>query len=143
MPRLVPIEATDAPLREALLSASLPVADLTEPGRTFFRLDGDGETIGFGGYELYGPDMLLRSVVVVPAHRGHGHGETLTELVLSAGARAGARDAYLMTASAEVFFERHGFRRIPRHEAPASILATRQATTICSSAAMLTRRLDA
>ena len=132
----------DAPdLRAALEGAELPVEDLTDGGRTFFRCIDDGHVVGYAGYELYGEDALLRSVVVLPEDRGRGYGRKVTEAVLDRAHGAGARDAYLLTTTAEAFFEHAGFRTIERAEAPASILATKQAATICATAAMLTRRI--
>ena len=135
--------APDSPeLRAALEGADLPTEDITEAGRSFFRLDADGQTIGFGGYEVHNGSALLRSVVVLPQHRGKGFGRVIAEAVLARAAKAGAHQAYLLTTTAEVFFERAGFTRIDRSSAPAEILATRQAATICSTAALLTRPID-
>lgn len=132
--------AADAPdLRAALEAAALPTADLADGGRTFFRFEDRGRPVGYGGYELYGEHALLRSVVVVPEMRGKGFGRAVTEAVLARAAAAGARQAYLLTTTAEPFFEHAGFEPIARTGAPAEILATRQATTICSTAALLTR----
>ena len=130
----------DAPdLRAALEAAALPTTDLTDNGRTFFRFEDQGRPVGYGGYELYGEHALLRSVVVLPEVRGKGFGKAVTEGVLARAARAGARQAYLLTTNAEPFFEHAGFAPIARDEAPSDILATKQATTICSTAALLTR----
>jgi N-acetylglutamate synthase-like GNAT family acetyltransferase len=130
----------DAPdFRSALLGAALPTDDLADPGRTYFRFAIDGRPVGFGGYEIYGSDMLLRSVVVLPERRGRGLGRLLVERVLAHAAEAGARRAYLLTTSAEGFFEKAGFKVIDRAEAPAAILATRQASAICTTAPLLTR----
>jgi arsenate reductase/amino-acid N-acetyltransferase len=95
--------------------------------------------VGYGGYELYGEHALLRSVVVLPAVRGKGFGKAVTEGVLAQAAKAGAQQAYLLTTNAEPFFAHVGFAPIARAEAPSDILATKQATTICSTAALLTR----
>ena len=134
--------AADAPeLVAALEGASLPTEDLGDVGRSFFVFEDAGHTIGFGGFELYGEDMLLRSVVVLPEARGQGYGHAVTEAVLVAARDAGARRAFLLTTTAESFFEHEGFARIERASAPASILATKQAATICSTAALLTRPL--
>ena len=65
----------------------------------------------------------------------------LTGTSNSACSEAGARTAYLLTTTAEAFFAHDGFVRIERSKAPPSILATKQATIICSSAALLTRRV--
>ena len=53
--------------------------------------------MGYGGYELYGEDVLLRSVVVLPAMRGKGLGRALTESLLARAGEAGARRAFLLT----------------------------------------------
>jgi N-acetylglutamate synthase-like GNAT family acetyltransferase len=136
----IPADAPD--LRAALEGAELPVEDLNDGGRTFFRCIDDGRVVGYAGYELYGEDALLRSVVVMPSDRGRGYGRKVTDAVLERAHDAGARDAYLLTTTAEAFFEHAGFRMIDRAEAPASILATKQATTICATAAMLTRTIS-
>jgi N-acetylglutamate synthase-like GNAT family acetyltransferase len=132
--------AGDAPdLHAALEAAALPTTDLADGGRTFFRFEDHGRPVGYGGYELYGEHALLRSVLVLPTVRGKGFGKAVTEGVLAQAAKAGARQAYLLTTTAEPFFAHAGFAPIARAGAPSDILATKQATTICSTAALLTR----
>jgi N-acetylglutamate synthase-like GNAT family acetyltransferase len=132
--------SADAPqLSAALEAAELPTDDLNDEGRSFFSIEDGGRTIGYGGYEIYGPDVLLRSIVVLPDLRGQGFGRAVTAAVLAEAAKAGGRTAYLLTTTAERFFERDGFMRIERVAAPAAIASTQQATTICSTASMLAR----
>jgi N-acetylglutamate synthase-like GNAT family acetyltransferase len=135
------ISAKAPELIAALEAADLPTEDLGDGGRAFFAFEEDGKLVGFGGFELYGEDVLLRSVVVLPEVRGKGHGRAVTEAVLARAREAGARNAYLLTTTAESFFEHGGFARIERVAAPASILATKQAATICSTATLLTRSI--
>jgi len=142
MPALVSIAADAPDLRSALETAELPTDDIAEPGRSFFRYDDGGEPVGYGGYELHGEHVLLRSVVVLPTRRGKGLGRDLAEAVLAEAAAAGARRAWLLTTTAEDFFVHWGFSRIHRNTAPQAILETRQAATICTTAALLTRTLD-
>lgn len=137
-----PVPSDDPHLRDALIAASLPVEDLAEPGRVFLRFAPAGNVVGYGGYEKHGKAVLLRSVVVLPEARGEGFGRAITEGVLSQARADGCTTAYLLTTDAAPFFEHLGFRRIDRIEAPEAIRATRQATSICSSATMLVRRLD-
>jgi N-acetylglutamate synthase-like GNAT family acetyltransferase len=127
-------------LRAALQAAGLPVDDLADVGRTFLRFTENGAVVGYGGFELHAPNVLLRSIVVLPHIRGKGHGKTATDLLLQAAYDAGARHAYLLTTDAAPFFERAGFRPIPRDKAPADILATRQAASLCPSTAALLAR---
>jgi N-acetylglutamate synthase-like GNAT family acetyltransferase len=132
--------AADAPeLSAALEAAQLPVEDIHEAGRSFFAIEDAGRGVGYGGFEIYGPDVLLRSIVVLPEHRGQGYGRAVTAALLAEAAKLGGRQAYLLTTTAERFFEREGFGIIGRDQAPASILSTRQATTICSTASLLSR----
>lgn len=135
------IDATDAGLINALAGASLPTEDIAEDGRRFFRFESDGAAIGYGGYEAYGQDALIRSIVVLAGHRGKGWGQALTGQLLADLAQQGVAQAFLLTTDARIFFERLGFTSMQRQDAPASILATQQATHICSSAALLCRRL--
>lgn len=56
-----------------LNAASLPSADLADPGRLFFRFEADS-LVGYGGLEGEGADRLLRSIVILADRRGHGLG---------------------------------------------------------------------
>jgi N-acetylglutamate synthase-like GNAT family acetyltransferase len=139
--RAHPVAGSDGGLKEALVAASLPIDDITEGGRRFFRFDRDGTVVGYGGFEPLGSYALLRSLVVLPEARGQGNGRAVTEAVAEKAREAGCSEAYLLTATATEFFEHLGFERMARVDAPQTILATRQASSICSSAAVLTRTL--
>ena len=52
-------------VRQLLKSAGLPFDDVGEPGRLFYRLELAGTPVGWAGLESYGPDALLRPVVVL------------------------------------------------------------------------------
>ncbi len=136
-----PIDCSAPELIAALEAANLPTEDLSAAKGAFFAFEDEGRPVGFGGFELYGSDILLRSIVVLPEERGKGYGRAVTEAVLDRAQSVGARNAYLLTTTAETFFEQKGFARIERTAAPASILATKQATTICSTAALFARPL--
>lgn len=132
------IAADDPGLIAALKDEQLPVDDLGEPNRTFYVYRSlAGAVLGYGGYELYGPDVFLRSVVVVPQARGKKTGRNLVPLLLYRAYGEGARTAWLLTMSAADFFEKMKFRRRSRDEAPAVILATRQAKALCPASAVL------
>ena len=136
----------DSPdLAAALTAAGLPTADLADPGRSFFHfatLERDG--IGWGGFELYGADVLLRSLVVMPHFHGQGYGRNLTALLMRRAYDQGARQAYALTSDskARAFFERLGFAACDRASAPSAIQNTRQASGLCqASATLLTKRI--
>jgi arsenate reductase len=125
-------------LRAALTAAGLPVADLDEPGRRFFRYHTlGGEFTGWAGFELLGDLALVRSLVVPEASRGRGLGRAILPLLLRRAYDAGARRAFVLALTASGFFHHLGFKPISRAEAPPAILATRQATDLCPDSATL------
>lgn len=126
-----------------LEAAGLPTGDLLEPGRTFFRygLLG-GTTVGFGGFERHGPDALLRSLCLMPRFHRQGIGRNMALLLMRRAFDRGARRAFAFAGTPETaaFLQALRFVEISRDAAPASILATRQATALCpASAPLLTR----
>lgn len=134
------IAPDDPDLVAALAAEKLPTDDLMEAGRLFFRFEENGVLLGFGGLELVGDNALLRSIVVPPRSRGHGAGKHITGQLLDQAAERGITEIYLLTTSAAGFFEAAGFRRIQREAAPAQILATRQASSLCPANAVLLKR---
>lgn len=131
-------------LAATLTAAGLPADDIDEPGHTFLRFeDAAGHTIGFGGWESHGSDILLRSITVAPGLRGQGLGCRIVEKVLGEAHAAGALKAYLLTTSAQGFFAGRGFEVIARDAVPASILESRQAAGLCpASAVIMVRKLS-
>lgn len=127
----------DQDLRAALQAAELPIDDLEQTGRVFFRFADQGRIVGFGGMEPYGDCALLRSVVVLPDQRGRGYGEAISRRLLDEAGRGGARAVYLLTERAAAFFEHLGFAKVDRATAPAVILQTRQAASLCPASAGL------
>lgn len=142
--RDAPIAGGDAGLAAALTRENLAVDDLGEPGRRFFVYRSlAGAVLGYGGYELYGTEALLRSIVVTPDSRGHGIGRNLVALLGYRALREGAQTAWLLTATAADFFEKLKFQRRAREDAPPAILATRQAQSLCpASAVLLAKKLE-
>jgi amino-acid N-acetyltransferase len=55
----------------------------------------------------------------------------------------GAREIYLLTTTAERFFERLGYARVQREAAPVAIQQTQEFSTLCSSSsALMVKRLQ-
>ena len=117
-----------------------PVDDMTEDGRIFYSFSDGGRTVTFGGFEFYGPDALLRSLVVMPEARGNGVGGVVTETLLGKAFDADARRAWLLTTSAASFFEAAGLSPFGQNSAPTAILSTRQAASLCPATAVLQAR---
>jgi arsenate reductase len=138
------VDGSDAGLRAALEAAALPVDDLSDPGRRFFAYGTlDGTPVGYGGYEPLGDEALLRSLVVPPIHRGSGIGRAILAILQRRCFDDGARRSWVLTIDAAAYFERQGFNRAERQNAPDAVLATRQATSLCpATATLLTRNIE-
>jgi amino-acid N-acetyltransferase len=128
----------------ALLSgARLPAEDLTAAHCEHFFYSGPAQQpTGLVGLELFGDVALLRSLVVGEQWRGKGAGTALLEHAERHARDHGVRELYLLTTTAEKFFEKHGFERTARDAAPRAIAGTREFAGICpASAAFMVRRL--
>ena len=128
----------------ALLEAErLPASDLTEAHLEHFFFAGtDGAPTGVVGLELYGHDALLRSLAVGAAARTLGLGSALLLHAEEYAAAHQVRAIYLLTATAQAYFEHRGYRRIDRAQAPPSIQATREFAGLCpASCAFMIKRL--
>lgn len=112
--------------RTALESAGLSTDDIDLPGRSFFQFALDGITVGWGGFEAYGEDGLLRSMVVRPDHRSKGVGSATLKIIERFAADRRVTRLHLLTTSASSFFGQHGYEVLQRGAEPLLISQTRQ-----------------
>lgn len=129
-------------LRAELAAADLPISDLDQRGRAFFRFDDACGAVGYGGIEGEGQDRLLRSLVVLADRRGSGLGAAMLELIEQRAKSDGVATLYLLTTTAETFFRRHGYATADREHAPAAIATSEEFRSLCpASAALLYKRI--
>ncbi|MCD2185453.1 arsenic resistance N-acetyltransferase ArsN2 [Rhizobium sp. GN54] len=134
--RLEPVPGSDAGLKLALAISGLATEDLEDPGRSFFRaVSPDGITVGYAGIEMCGDAVLLRSMVILPEHRGKTLGRSLTTETLKTVKQSSA--VFLATTTAAQFFENLGFDVVERADVPPAVLATRQLSGICPASATI------
>lgn len=135
--------ATLDALAAVLAAHDMPISDLEEPGRIFFRF-ADDVLAGYGGLEGEGPDRLLRSFVVVPERRGVGLGIAMLAVLEQEAAAFEVERLHLLTTDAAPFFRAHGYVDGLRAEAPPGIAASAQFSSLCPvSAVYLVKSLDA
>lgn len=136
--------ASDVPAVRALLRhCDLPTDGLPQCAETLVVARAAGDCVGSAALEVYGDDVLLRSVAVDAAVRGRGVGRALTKAALKFARDLGARNVYLLTETAETFFAGLGFRRIGRVDVPALVRSSDEFTMLCpQSAAVMTFPLD-
>lgn len=119
-----------------LESAKLPIDDLDANRLLNFEVAKlDGGIIGCAGIEVYDRTGLLRSVAVAKHWQHSGLGQRLVREAESLASMLGIDDLYLLTTTAEGFFERLGFLRIDRAKAPKAIQESPQYTSLCPASA--------
>lgn len=132
-----PTQASD--LIDFLQTVKLPTRDLPAD-LSGFTLALDGEKIvGSAGMELLGNLGLLRSVAVAETHRNHQLGQQLFTAALNHARLHKVREVYLITNTAERYFEKNGFQVVARSEAPAEIAQTEQFSALCPSSSVVMR----
>lgn len=122
-------------MKRALQSAGLPADDIREDITSFFRLDEPAGHVGWAALERYGPEALLRSVLIVDRCRGSGTGSDLVRRVAQVAAEGGVRRLWLLTETAAAFFSSLGFERVDRDAAPQAIRQGSEFLTVCPSSA--------
>jgi amino-acid N-acetyltransferase len=132
-----------AEVTRLLKSASLPTSDLSgHDMKDFFYAGPATAPTGIVGLQFYGSDALLRSLVVTPAQRKHGLGQSLVEHAEQHARERGATIVYLLTTTAEAFFRTRGYVVTPRDSAPSAIRSTPEFAGLCpASSAFLSKRL--
>lgn len=105
--------------------------------------DSDGpRLVGVVGLEPYGDVGLLRSLAVSEEMRGRGLGGRLVAAIEEHARGVGVQTMYLLTTTAEPFFEARGYSAAQRDEAPEAIQSTQEFAGLCpASAAFMAKAL--
>jgi amino-acid N-acetyltransferase len=138
-----PATAADYPrITRLLTEAALPLDGL-DGHDSFLVLCQDGsqgsKMIGCAALERYGRSALLRSVAVEAPARSLGLGRRLVQQILQQARRDGIAEVILLTTTAAPFFERLGFRRIPRDEVPKPVRDSAEFRGACPDTAAVLR----
>ncbi len=119
-------------IRQLLTLCDLPHEDITpEHLRDFWVVKEKGEILGTIGLEMLGLSALLRSLAVDPRFRKRGLASELTEKAEKAAASRNIEVLYLLTMTAERFFEKRGFQKIERTSAPLEVQGTAEFKSLC------------
>jgi N-acetylglutamate synthase-like GNAT family acetyltransferase len=127
-------------VRSLLSESNLPTEDVAEHVAEFVLARWEGVTVGTVAVEYGGQAALLRSLCVAPSQRNRAVGARLLAAIEAKVASRGVRELYLLTTSAEGFFERHGFSRSARADAPPGVRGTAQFLSLCPSTAVCMRK---
>jgi len=145
-----PVIAPFVPHDEVALAVLLQAADLSTEDITPEMLEHFlvahiwKNLVGCVGLDVQGEAGLLRSVAVDEAHRGSGLGKELVAAMEEHARKEGVQELYLLTVTAEGFFDGLGYRKIPREQAPAGIAGTVQFAELCPAAScLMVKRISA
>jgi amino-acid N-acetyltransferase len=126
------IQPSEAGVKRLLKASQLNSSDLTsEHLRHFFGLGTREEPEGIVGLEVFNTLALLRSLAVASSRRGAGLGSKLLAHAENYARNLGIKSLYLLTNTAESFFEHRGYRSTARDDAPSAIRETKEFSEIC------------
>jgi amino-acid N-acetyltransferase len=131
----------DLPEVRALLQRlSLPLDGVDEHVKTMIVAREDGHVVGAAALELYADGALLRSVAVDPRQQGKRLGHELTKAAMRLAAAHCADTVFLLTTTAERFFQKFGFEPIARRDVPPSVQASVEFQSACPASAIVMRK---
>ena len=124
-------------IERLLKDNNLPFSDCSEHIDNFIIKEDKNNIIGIGGIEIYGCNGLIRSIVVTKIQRGKGIAKDIFQIIKEKAFGFGVTDIYLLTETANEYFEKLGFRAVKRTEVPESIMNTKQFKELCPSSAVV------
>ena len=123
-----------------LQSEKLPVDDLPSQLDNFFVAIEAGKVIGAIGLEQYDNCGLLRSMVVNNEYRNQSIASRLVRELEENAQNSGIDCIYLLTESAQGYFEKKGYEKISRTDVPKSIQASSEFSNVCPVSAIVMKK---
>ncbi len=124
--------ADEPRIRQLLSSSGLPHEDITpEHLHHYWVLKEKDQLIGVIGLEVLRPFALLRSLAIDPLFRNEGLGSQLTQQAERYADSLKIEALYLLTTTAEGFFAKRGYQKVPREGTPDLIQGTAEFRSMC------------
>lgn len=137
------IKATPQRRREVidlLAEEHLPTTDLSAQLDNFFVATDNNKVIGAIGLEKYNDCGLLRSMVVIKAYRNQYIAASLVREIETLAKDSGIICMYLLTETAAAYFENKGYEKISRLDAPETIKASSEFSSVCPVSATVMKK---
>jgi len=128
-------------IMKLLQQGDLPTDDLPLNLPDFLIAKEHDTYVGVAGLERFGSVALLRSVAVDSQHQGRQIAANLVEQLLEKAKSAKMHELYLITTTADRYFERYGFKPVDRQQVPTAIQQTQQFTELCPASAIVMKRV--
>lgn len=130
-------------LRSLLEENNLPTLDLALEAMKFYVGTIDEEIVASIGLETYKNLGLLRSLAVSSDFKNQRIGDRMVRELFRICSREGIDELYLLTETAEKYFERYGFNKTDRIKVPELIRQTQEFKEICPvSAVIMSRKIE-
>lgn len=126
---------------ELLQSENLPVEDIPKDLAHFFVIDYGSKIVAAGGLEVYENTGLLRSIIVDKDFRNRSLAAILLNRLLLYATEQEITALYLITTTAEKYFEKTGFTTTSRDKVPSSVASSREFSTLCPSTATVMKKV--
>jgi len=129
-------------INELLIANNLPEIDPQhEPVVYLKAVNAENMIVGAIGVEIYRNQGLLRSMVVNQECRNLGIAAKLLDYLLIEAIELKLESLFLLTTTADIYFEGKGFKRINRTEIDEEVKKSSEFSSICplSSVAMIKR----
>ncbi len=119
-------------IKDLLSSCGLPHEDIAQEHlRHFWVLKKETKVIGVVGLEPFASSGLLRSLAVDPRYQHRSLGSRLARHAEEYARSLKLQKLYLLTTTAEGFFAKRGYERVPRGVVPEQIQRTAQFRSLC------------
>ena len=122
---------------QLLQEAELPYEDISEHWNNFLVAKIDGKIIGAVGFELWGNNALLRSLVVKYEYRNFGVGKELYHRCIELAMKNNIKQIGLLTTTATGFFAKNGFEKVMGENIPSFIKKTKEFQVYCPSSSTI------
>ena len=123
-------------VRKLLADTGLHHDDISTAQLEHFRLVWDGpRLVGVVGLEIKNHSALLRSLTVDADYRNRKIASRLVGEIEDYVGSLKVKNLYLLTMTAEIFFEKCGYRRTARGSAPDGIQETSEFKSLCPASA--------
>lgn len=130
-------------LKSLLEENNLPTLDLAMEAMEFYLGTMDEEIVASIGLEKYGNLGLLRSLAVSGSFKNQKIGDRMVRELFRICFREGIEEFYLLTETAEGYFERYGFSKTDRIKVPELIRQTQEFREICPvSAVIMSKKVE-
>jgi C_GCAxxG_C_C family probable redox protein len=125
-----------SPIIQLLKESNLPTSDLEAGKQDFYVAYNANSIIGCIGIEKYKPQGLIRSFAVANDFKNKGFGKELYNHIIEHALREGFTKLFLLTTTADKYFEAKGWKRTERETVPLAMHGSKEFSEICPSTAI-------